>query len=117
MPRFRYWTILIGQSPTAFRSHDADGLLPTLKQLQRRQPDAVLRWFERGRIWSSPEEARAAFEAERRASERPARAKGWRPGGQHRDPRDRYKKPRQVRRAQFSARRRRGAPPGGKSGE
>ena len=35
-----------------------------------------------------------------------ARGRDWRPGGQHKDPRDRFKVPRDVKRARFKARRR-----------
>ncbi len=85
-PRHAYWTILIGEAPTAFRSRDRDDLVPTLEQLRVRQPDAVLKWFERGRLWASPDEAR---ETSRPPKER--RGREWRPGGAHRDPRDRFK--------------------------
>ena len=57
-PRHAYWTILIGDSPTAFRARERDELLPTFERLRAKQPDAVLKWFERGRLWASPEEAR-----------------------------------------------------------
>jgi hypothetical protein len=97
MPRHLYWTIIAGGAPTAFRARERDELLPTLRQLQRQYPDATLKWFERGRIWGSPEEARAQLAAERAQARRPH---GWRPGGEHRDPRERYKKPRDVRRRQ-----------------
>jgi len=39
--------------PTAFRAVDAGELLPTLRQLQRRHPDSVMKWFERGRLWEA----------------------------------------------------------------
>jgi hypothetical protein len=96
MSRFKFWTIVAGSEPTAFRASDPNELLPTLRQLQRHQPDAAIRWFEQGRLWASPEEA----EAERQAAERTRRARdqGWRPGGAHRDPRERFKKPRDERR-------------------
>jgi hypothetical protein len=59
-PRFAYWTIILEGKPTAFRAQDREDLLPTLRQLTRKHPDAVMKWFARGRIWESPEEARAA---------------------------------------------------------
>src|SRR4029079_14450432 len=34
------------------------------------------------------------------------RGRAWRPGGDHKDPRDRFKVPRDVKRARFKARRR-----------
>jgi hypothetical protein len=110
-----------------------------------------MKWFARGRLWTSPEEAREALfrkrttrpekrgwpgvkherhdqspdrEREHRApaarSGRSAegrrtgeghRGREWRPGGGHRDPRDRFKVPRDVRRKRFTARVRRNAAP------
>jgi hypothetical protein len=87
-PRHAYWTILIGVSPTAFRAHERDELLPTFERLRAKHPEAVLRWFARGRVWINPEEARAA--AAPPASDR-GRGSDWRPGGAHRDPRDRFR--------------------------
>lgn len=105
MSRVRFWTILIGSEPTSFRANDQDTLLPTLKQLQRVHPQAALRWFEGGRLWSSPDEARRAI----LEATRPARKRGddWRPGGEHRDPRARYEVPRDVKRRRFAQRLRR----------
>ena len=60
-PRHTYWTIILEGKPTAFRAHTQDELLPTLRQLQSRHPDAVLMWFARGRLWKSEEESRAAL--------------------------------------------------------
>src|SRR5687767_13985731 len=100
-PRFAYWTIIVGGQPTAFRAAEREELLPTLKQLQSKQTDAVMKWFSRGRLWESPAEATAALRAQR--AERDTRGRGpdrrgpdWRPGGQHQDPRDRFRVPRDV---------------------
>jgi hypothetical protein len=82
-PRYTYWTILAGGLPTSFRAASQDDLLPTLKRLQDRHPDAVMKWFARGKLWPSPEAAR---EASRFATAR-RRSQEWRPGGEHRDPR------------------------------
>jgi translation initiation factor IF-2 len=98
MPRHLYWTIIAEGAPTAFRARDRAELMPTLKQLQRKDPGAALKWFERGRLWASPEEARTQLAAERSAARRPP--PGWRPGGDHRDPHERHKVPRDVRRRQ-----------------
>lgn len=87
-PRHAYWTILLGTAPTAFRARYRDELLPTFERLRQKQPDAVLRWFERGRLWNSPEEARGG---ERRGGDEHRRGPDWRPGGEHRDPRTRFK--------------------------
>ena len=96
-PRFAYWTILIDGKPTAFRSRDQEELLPTITQLKRTNQDVVMKWFARGRLWESPE-------AERAAERRPAvtgekRGADWRPGGAHKDPRDRFKKKHRPERA------------------
>lgn len=94
-PRYAYWTILIDNAPTAFRAKLQEDLLPTLKQLQNKQPTAIFKWFSRGRLWDSPEQERDAYRARRPAGRQPAgerRGREWRPGGEHRDPRDRFKK-------------------------
>ena len=59
-PRFAYWTILAGGLPTAFRSVDRDELMPTFQRLREKHPDAEMKWFSRGKLWASPEEARRA---------------------------------------------------------
>src|SRR5262245_35210377 len=100
-PRHTYWTIILEGKPTAFRAHAAEELLPTLRQLQARHPDAVMKWFARGRLWHSPEEARLAATMKRPdGSDR--RSTGWRPGGDHRDPRERFKIPRDEKRRRFA---------------
>jgi hypothetical protein len=103
-----------GATPTAFRSRFRDDLVPTLHQLQRTQPAAVLRWFDRGRFWESPEAQREAARNRRYASS--ARGSEWRPGGKHKDPRAKYRKTRDQKRAQFKNRRFGARPPkpGGK---
>src|SRR5688572_25310719 len=104
-PRFTYWTIIADGQPTAFRAATSEELLPTLKQLQSKQPDAVLMWFARGKLWPSEEAASMALKMERERRER--RPADWRPGGEHKDPRDRFKVPRDVKRQRFTARARR----------
>jgi hypothetical protein len=102
-PRFAYWTILAGGLPTSFRAADREDLLPTLHRLQERHPDAEMKWFQRGKLWESPEAARDAFR-------KPvsARNRDWRPGGEHRDPRaaleKRKRERNQARRQQRFAR-------------
>src|SRR5688572_27626092 len=101
-PRYSYWTIIVGGQPTAFRAATQEELLPTLKQTQVRQPDAVMKWFARGKLWDSPEAASEAMRAGRfgeGGGER--RGAGWRPGGEHEDPRAKFKVPRAVKRARF----------------
>jgi hypothetical protein len=104
-----FWVIVSGNTPTAFRAREREDLIPTFVQLQRTQPDVSLKWFERNRIWSSPGEARdalAAVRERRRTTARPRKPE-WRPGGEHKDPRQRYEKTRDQKRAQFKARQRR----------
>src|SRR5262245_22711492 len=91
-PRFAYWTILAGGLPTSFRAADREDLLPTLRRLQERQPDAEMKWFQRGRLWESPEAARAAAQKAVQS-----RGRDWRPGGEHRDPRAEFKKKKRDR--------------------
>ena len=88
-PRYAYWTILIDQKPTAFRAREREELLPTFNQLRRTNSDIVMKWFARGRVWDSPEAERAAQQAPK---PREPRGREWRPGGLHRDPRDRFRK-------------------------
>jgi hypothetical protein len=86
-PRFAYWTILVDNGPTAFRAAAREDLLPTVRQLQRTDRDVVLKWFERGRLWDSPETAREARRTPRAAEKRD---RDWRPGGTHKDPKARF---------------------------
>src|SRR5580693_8479667 len=88
-PRFAYWTILIDGKATAFRAHDRQELLPTFTQLKRTNPDVVIKWFGQGKLWESPE---AQHAASRQPVSREKRGADWRPGGAHKDPRDRFKK-------------------------
>jgi hypothetical protein len=101
MSRFLYWTIVLGAEPTSFRASDPGELLPTLAQLRRKHPEAQLRWFQRGRLWLSPDEAKAALVRERDATRgRPAT---WRPGGKHEDPRQKYKDAKKAKWTKFKS--------------
>ena len=62
-PRYVYWTILIDGKATAFRAREKEELLPTFNQLRRTNKDVVMKWFARGRLWETPEEASAALRA------------------------------------------------------
>jgi hypothetical protein len=97
-----FWVILAGNMPTAFWAKTREALLTTLHQLQRTQPTVSLQWFERNRLWTSPEHARAALRAKRVAG----RTQGpqWRPGGTHEDPRARFKLTRDQKRARWKKR-------------
>ena len=101
-PRYAYWTIIAGGLPTAFRAAERDELMPTFQRIKEKHPDAEMKWFARGKLWESQDAARAA---ERRGGDRrgrpfsPAdarrakaggRPKEWRPGGEHRDPRQKF---------------------------
>jgi hypothetical protein len=93
-PRHAYWTIVIDNLPTAFRSGTPEELRPTFERLRSKHPSAVMRWFARGRLWESPEAARQPRPGEKT---RASRGRDWRPGGEHRDPRDRFRKEQQAR--------------------
>jgi len=110
MPRHHsFWVILSGTTYTSFRASTRDALLPTFRQLQRTQPDVSLRWFENGRVWESPEAARAAVVAARFAKKPATRGPQWRPGGAHVDPRAKYEMTRDQKRARFKRLQRRPA--------
>ena len=81
--------MMIDGKPTAFRAHEKDELLPTFNQLRRTNKDVVFKWFARGRIWESPE---AELAAQRQPVLQEKRPRDWRPGGEHKDPRARFKK-------------------------
>src|SRR5918999_3818754 len=96
-PRYAYWTILAGGLPTAFRAAEKDELLPTFKRIQEKQPDAEMKFFARGKLWDTPEQAlraeagprgRGPKDSEGRAVNRD---RDWRPGGDHRDPQQPFK--------------------------
>jgi hypothetical protein len=96
MARGAFWTIIVDDQPTAFRAPVREDLLPTLAQLHRQHPTAVIKWFQRGRLWETPGDAMDA-------SKPPRRPGAWRPGGEHKDPRDQYKVPRDVKRARWAS--------------
>ena len=91
-PRFVYWTIIAGGLPTAFRAAEREELLPTFKRIQEKHPDAVLKYFARGRLWDSAEQARQEVDSRRpKPPRQESRGRDWRPGGEHRDPRQKFK--------------------------
>jgi hypothetical protein len=117
-PRFAYWTIIAGGLPTAFRAADREELLPTFTRLKQKQPDAEMKWFARGKLWESPEEARSQRdravgreqttgrdkERHRRPDgQRESRGRDWRPGGDHRDPRQPFKDAKKARNQRIKA--------------
>ena len=105
-PRYAYWTIIAGGLPTAFRAADREELLPTFTRIKQKHPDAEMKWFARGKLWDSPESARRDADERRRSEslrsrrERPrtgTRGRDWRPGGEHRDPRQPFKDAKKAR--------------------
>src|SRR5471030_2021334 len=110
-PRYAYWTILIDDKPTAFRAREREELQPTLVQLQRKNTNVTMQWFARGRLWASREAERDDFQMYKHAAAAPRdhrtdrpegterRGSEWRPGGAHKDPRDRFKKKNRPERA------------------
>ena len=112
-PRYSYWTIIADGLPTAFRAAERAELEPTFNRLRERHPDAVMKWFARGKLWDSPDDARRRDDA---GTGRPGQPKGrplergdrprddgqrrgrdWRPGGEHRDPRQKFKDAKKAR--------------------
>jgi hypothetical protein len=83
-PRYAYWTIIAGGLPTAFRAAAREELLPTFQRIKEKHPDAQMKYFARGKLWESPEAARTA---EKRGG---TRGRDWRPGGDHRDSRQKF---------------------------
>jgi hypothetical protein len=110
-PRYSYWTIIAGGLPTAFRAAERDELMPTFQRLREKHPDAEMKWFARGKLWDSPEAARPPREygqpeggppreGDRRrppAGRGEHRGRDWRPGGEHRDPRQPFKDAKKAR--------------------
>ncbi len=103
-PRYAYWTIIAGGLPTAFRASEREELLPTFQRIREKHPDAEMKWFARGKLWASQEAARIRHDdgrgrkplGEKRGEEKRVRAeqdkrgRDWRPGGEHRDPRQKF---------------------------
>ena len=102
---------MIDDTPTAFRAREREELQPTFVQLQRKNANVVMRWFARGKLWASREAERDDFQMQKHAASAPSerrvdrreeparRGSDWRPGGAHKDPRDRFKKKNRPERA------------------
>lgn len=99
-PRYAYWTIIIDDQPTAFRSAAVEELIPTFNRLKSKQPNAVLKWFQDGKLWDSRLDAREANIRKRRDERprpegRPSRPAGgkleWQPKGSLRPSTDKPK--------------------------
>ena len=73
-PRYAYWTIIVDNQPTAFRSGSQEELMPTFKRLKAKNDPAVMMWFQNGKLWPSridaQEQMRARGEMGRRGDER-----------------------------------------------
>ena len=106
-PRYAYWTIIAGGLPTAFRAAVREELLPTFRRIKEKHPDAQMKYFARGKLWESQEAARTA---EQRKG---TRGRDWRPGGDHRDPRQKFVDAKKQRNAAHRKERwdRKNAPP------
>jgi hypothetical protein len=109
-PRYAYWTIIAGGLPTAFRAAHREELLPTFQRIKDKHPDAQMKYFARGKLWESAEAVRAA------ETRRGVRDRDWRPGGNHRDPRQKFIDAKKQRNAAVRKERweRRNAPPRGR---
>jgi hypothetical protein len=83
-PRYAYWTIIVDNQPTAFRSAAVEELMPTFNRLKSKQPSAVLKWFQNGKLWNSRLEAREA--QQRRGEEGRKHDKRQSVGGDARSP-------------------------------
>ena len=60
-PRYAYWTILIDGKATAFRAREREELVPTFNQLARKNADIAMKYFARGKLWDTPEQAQWAL--------------------------------------------------------
>lgn len=89
-PRFVYWTIIAGGLPTAFRATEREELQPTFQRIKEKHPDAEMKYFAQGKLWDSKEEAQRARDESRGAPPTSDRKRDWRPGGEHKDPRQKF---------------------------
>ncbi len=75
-PRYAYWTIIVDDQPTAFRSGTQEELMPTFKRLKAKNDSAVMMWWQNGKLWPSRIDAqemmRARGEMGRRGDDRQA---------------------------------------------
>lgn len=75
-PRYAYWTIIVDDQPTAFRSAAVEELMPTFNRLKSKHPSAVLKWFQNGKLWNSRLDARETQERRRQEGPKPASRSG-----------------------------------------
>lgn len=57
-PRYAYWVIILDGAATSFRARTREELLPTFNRLRTKDSAAVMKWFERGKLFDSPTLAR-----------------------------------------------------------
>ena len=124
-PRYAYWTIIVDNQPTAFRSGAVEELMPTFNRLKSKHPTAILKWFQNGKLWDSRLDAREGMRHQRDEKRRKTtlaweprktgradrpklewkpreeRDSKWRPGGPHRDPRQKYKDAKKAKWTRF----------------
>ena len=86
-PRYSYWTILAGGLPTAFRAAEREDLLPTFNRIRDKHPDAEMQWFARAACGI------AGIRAGGPATSAGAARSRLAPGGDHKDPRKKFKTP------------------------
>jgi hypothetical protein len=60
-PRYAYWTIIVDNQPTAFRSGSQEELMPTFKRLKAKNDTAVMMWWQSGKLWPSRVAAQEAM--------------------------------------------------------
>ena len=83
-PRYAYWTILVDDQATAFRSGSQEDLMPTFKRLKEKHPSATMMWFQNGKLWPSRTDAQEAMIGRGEAGRRNVRGH-HRPGVIHRE--------------------------------
>jgi hypothetical protein len=62
-PRYAYWTILVDNQATAFRSGSQEELMPTFKRIQQKHASAKMMWWQNGKLWASRIDAQEAMRA------------------------------------------------------
>jgi hypothetical protein len=62
-PRYAYWTIIVDDQPTAFRSGTQEELMPTFKRLKAKNDSAVMMWWQNGKLWPSRVDAQEMMRA------------------------------------------------------
>ena len=83
-PRYAYWTIIVDEQPTAFRSGSQEDLLPTFKRLKAKNDTAVMMWFQNGKLWPSRIDAQEAMRARGEMGRRGDERQSFRPAGRPR---------------------------------